>query len=385
MKIQNNSFLALVEKAMREQGRSHMRPVIEKELLHYDILFALDNAGLLDRLTFQGGTSLRLCYGAQRFSEDLDFAGGYDFETQHLISMKTCLEDYFVKHYGLEVSVKEPKELVLEPENRNINVSKWQISLVTHPEREDIPKQKIKIEVANIPAYTREPKQLQHNYNFLPDGYNNIIVMTESLDEILADKIVAFVNCQIYVRHRDIWDFHWLKQQGATVKMELVKKKIHDYKIENYDKKLDEARERLPKIIHGNEFKAQMSRFLPMAVQEKTLLNETFLHWLLQETGKMLDELGFEYRMEKNGEIYSTNSLKKLNSSVFEHTKIMTDSVKDKNGFVLTYGKKSQQLTVSPSDEGKAKELCEIYRNFLPNGYKVDSTLKQGEWFIKYA
>lgn len=397
MKIQNNSFLALVEKAMREQGRSHMRPVIEKEILHYDILFALDNAGLLDRLTFQGGTSLRLCYGAQRFSEDLDFAGGYDFETQHLISMKACLEDYFVKHYGLEVSVKEPKELTHEPENRNINVSKWQISLVTHPERKDIPKQKIKIEVANIPAYTREPKQLQRNYNFLPDGYNNIIMMTESLDEILADKIVAFVNCQAYVRHRDIrdshwlkqhrdiWDFHWLKQQGATVKMELVKKKIHDYKIEHYDKKLDETRKRLPEIIRGNEFKAQMSRFLPMSVQEKTLLNEMFLHWLLQETGTMLDELGFEYRMEENGDIYSTNSLRDLNSSVFEHTDIMTDSVKDKNGFVLTYRKKSRQLIVSSSDEGKAKELCEIYRDFLPNGYKVDPTLKQGEWFIKYA
>ncbi|CDG92427.1 hypothetical protein XBP1_330002 [Xenorhabdus bovienii str. puntauvense] len=28
---------------------------------------------------FQGGTSLSLCYGGNRFSEDLDFAGGKDF------------------------------------------------------------------------------------------------------------------------------------------------------------------------------------------------------------------------------------------------------------------------------------------------------------------
>ena len=53
-----------------------MRPVIEKEILHYDILFCLDQAGLLKDLVFQGGTCLRLCYGANRFSEDLDFAGG---------------------------------------------------------------------------------------------------------------------------------------------------------------------------------------------------------------------------------------------------------------------------------------------------------------------
>lgn len=163
MKTENNKFLDLVEGAMREPGRVHMRPVIEKELLHYDILFALNSAGLLDKLTFQGGTALRLCYGAPRFSEDLDFAGGENFKTEDLIAMKSCLENYLSKHYGLEVSVKEPKELLEEPENRNIKVSKWQIKVVTHPEQKDIPTQKIKIEVANIPAYTKEPKQLLYN------------------------------------------------------------------------------------------------------------------------------------------------------------------------------------------------------------------------------
>lgn len=32
-------FDALVAMAMAVPGRTHMRPVIEKELLHYDILF----------------------------------------------------------------------------------------------------------------------------------------------------------------------------------------------------------------------------------------------------------------------------------------------------------------------------------------------------------
>src|SRR3546814_14291454 len=54
------SFNDIVEQAMRIPGRAHMRPVIEKELLHYDILFALSQAKMLDSLTFQGGTSLRL-------------------------------------------------------------------------------------------------------------------------------------------------------------------------------------------------------------------------------------------------------------------------------------------------------------------------------------
>jgi len=65
------NFNQLVNRAMTIQGLRHMRPVVAKELLHYDMLFSLEKDGLLDDLTFQGGTSLRLCYGAPRFSEDL--------------------------------------------------------------------------------------------------------------------------------------------------------------------------------------------------------------------------------------------------------------------------------------------------------------------------
>ncbi len=50
-----------------------LRPVVEKEILHHDILWALNNAGLLKNLTFIGGTCLRDCYGSARLSEDLDF------------------------------------------------------------------------------------------------------------------------------------------------------------------------------------------------------------------------------------------------------------------------------------------------------------------------
>ena len=61
-------FNYLVELAMKESDYSHMRPVIEKELLHYDLLFALDKNGLLDKLTF-----LTL-YEPQIFSHSLAFS-----------------------------------------------------------------------------------------------------------------------------------------------------------------------------------------------------------------------------------------------------------------------------------------------------------------------
>lgn len=60
IKIDPANFSTLVDMAMQDPSRKAMRPVIEKELLHFDILFALDQEGLLDMLTFQGGTCLRL-------------------------------------------------------------------------------------------------------------------------------------------------------------------------------------------------------------------------------------------------------------------------------------------------------------------------------------
>ena len=81
-------FLAyLVDRAMEDSRLNGMQLVIEKEILHYDILFALERGGFLEDLVFQGGTALRLCHGAPRFSEDIDFTGGPDFGTSRLAEL----------------------------------------------------------------------------------------------------------------------------------------------------------------------------------------------------------------------------------------------------------------------------------------------------------
>lgn len=387
MKTKNNDFLTIVEMAMRNQNRSHMKPVIEKELLHYDILFALDKGRFLDKLTFQGGTSLRLCYGASRFSEDLDFVGGYDFKSQDLIAMKNCLEDYLARRYGLEVTVKEPKDFLQEREDKNINVSIWQLRIVTHPGQRDLPKQLIKIEVANIPAYTREPKLIQHNYDFLPDGYKETILMVETLDEILSDKIVAFINCQKHIRYRDIWDIYWLNQQGAVIKMNLVHKKINDYKIVDFEERLDHVLSRINKIIHEEkDFVAQMSRFLPMDIQERTLLNDKFLFLLSQNMIETLNKLGFEWKQENNGDLYCTNSLRKLTQESLEEAIILMQGTKEENSFIrISYGKTPTELIVSIDNELIANNLVPIHKTSWPTKYQVDSLLPLKTWWVKFA
>ena len=281
-------FSELADRAMAQSGRGHMRPVIEKELLHYDILFGLDRDGLLDDLTFQGGTALRLCYGSPRFSEDLDFAGGRDFSRARVDGIRASLEAYIGRRYGLEVLVREPGELVDDPGYRGIHVDTWQISIITAPTRPDIPRQRIKLEIANVEAYSRKPRSLTLNYDFLPDGYGDTLVLTESLDEIMADKLVSLVNTQRYVRHRDIWDLRWLKQQGATINPEWIANKIEDYRITDYRARLDDLRTRLPDIVRSTAFANEMNRFLPMEVQQRTLAKPKFLDFLTGEIDELL-------------------------------------------------------------------------------------------------
>lgn len=289
--IEVADFRVLVERVMSQFQDLKLRPVIEKELLHYDILFILDHHGLLDQLTFQGGTSLHLCYGATRFSEDLDFAGGRNFAGTVLRDMKSCLEHYIGERYNLEVTVKEPHELRQEPEYAELKVDKWQISVVTAPEQRHFPKQRIKIEVCNIPAYSRQPQALQSNYDFLPDGYSDTLIMTESLDEIMADKLISLVNCSSYVRYRDIWDLRWLKQQGAKIEIELINAKIRDYRIENYVQSLEEMQFHLPDIINGTDFQAEMRRFIPMVIQKRTLCKDKFYEFITNEIRGLLTDI----------------------------------------------------------------------------------------------
>lgn len=288
---QRVNFADLVGQAMESAELDGMRNVVEKELLHYDILYCLDREGLLQDLTFQGGTSLRLCYGGNRFSEDLDFAGGISFSGTDLKNLKSCIEDYLGTRYGLEVAVKEPAELRNEPGYEEIRIDKWQVSVTTAPERRDMPKQRIKIEIANIPAYTRKPLSLTRNYSVLPDGYSDTLVMCESLDEIMSDKLISLAATTRYIRYRDLWDLPWLLQQNAVYDIDLLRKKINDYKIPDYEALLSQRIQSVGTIVGDGRFYNEMKRFLPQQVFDRTLGRKEFITYASERLLSLLVSL----------------------------------------------------------------------------------------------
>ena len=70
-----NLFDELVKTALNHnQSLIALKPVVEKEILHHDILREMSGLGLIKNLVFPGGTCLRNCYGSPRLSEDLDFS-----------------------------------------------------------------------------------------------------------------------------------------------------------------------------------------------------------------------------------------------------------------------------------------------------------------------
>lgn len=283
---EKQSFDELVALAMEQPGRATMRPVVEKELLHYDIFRALDTAGLLKNLVFQGGTSLRLCRGSNRFSEDLDFAGGKDFTADHMKEIKTCIEKHIGERYGLMVDVKEPKNTSFQ----SVKVDKWTVVVETAPEKSDLPRQRIKIEIANIPAYTRELVPLRQNYEFIK-GNGLILVNAETLAEVMADKVLAFPASTKNIRYRDIWDLAWLAQQGAELDPTLVEQKIADYKVDDYPVLLDKAIDLLPTFVHSKEFHDQMLRFIDADTITQTLEKDGFKAYLVSTINGLFKEM----------------------------------------------------------------------------------------------
>lgn len=135
-------FDQLVDEAIRNLPQfAPLRVVVEKELLHHDILREMSRAGFLQKLTFIGGTCLRSCYGSSRLSEDLDFTGGADFAKQTLSELGATLVERLEVKYGLPVDVGEPVR-------EEGNVDTWKLRVVTRPGRKHLPAQRINIDSA---------------------------------------------------------------------------------------------------------------------------------------------------------------------------------------------------------------------------------------------
>jgi len=262
-------------------------PVIEKEILHHDIMDVLIKQGVMQRLTFIGDTSLRMCYNSSRLSEDLDFNGGHDFTPSELEGLESEIQTYIQNKYETEVWVNKPYG-----EQQGDTVS-WKISIVKEANCPDLPRQKLHIDVCAIPSFDIENRPLINHYDIVVPT-EGILVPVQSLQETLADKLIALAYRARRIKPRDIWDLVWIKQRGIDLSKILLEKKLkaRHKQIDDFRQALSTALTKLmsEEEVH-NDFNMEMSRFIPKHIKERTLDNPEYWAYVQGEVKVIASEL----------------------------------------------------------------------------------------------
>jgi predicted nucleotidyltransferase component of viral defense system len=282
-----NLFDNLVAEALKNQPNlATLKIVVEKELLHHDILRVLSHNDLLTHLTFIGGTCLRCCYGGSQLSEDLDFTGGHDFTRDKLSKMGSVLIENLNQKYGLSVKVNEPIK-----DKKNVNT--WKIKVETRPQQKHMPTQCINIDICSVPSYEKMPMMLINPYG-VDMGTSGLIIQAQSREEIYADKLLAFAFRPNRIKYRDLWDILWLHQQGIKPRLELLPLKLADRNLTKKDF-LNAYNTRKQLLIENNqishEFTYEMQRFLSIEQVRQILKSGDtwqFIIYLINEFGKQL-------------------------------------------------------------------------------------------------
>lgn len=256
-------------KTANEHARARQAPAntIIKELLHYEIIQALILSGASKHLVFHGGTCLRLCHRGNRYSEDLDFAGGADFTPKLLEPFQETLRQQIASAYGLEVEVTTKNGA---PDSDGVAVSRWQARIaVPNPNPSVQQRQIINVEVATIPAHKPTILPVAANYETLTPAQRGLVLRAETAHEILADKMKAIVT-RPFLKYRDVWDIKFLLDRGESLDPELVLKKLGDYgwTRDRYVEASGRVLEALETEQARRGYDAEMSRFVDAPVAE---------------------------------------------------------------------------------------------------------------------
>jgi predicted nucleotidyltransferase component of viral defense system len=264
------SIKGAVAQFMVERGiPSEMEQNLVKEAIHLHLLSALSDAGVLRHVVFQGGTALRLCYGSERYSEDLDFVCGkggcyldsVEFERIIGDALQTTRKSLH-RDFGIDsdlIVLQQPAH-PLTIKGDSVSVTAWQI-VVPIGSTPRSPKSRIKIEFANVPAYDSRPNVARVTPGLVQ--IQDVILAAESANEILADKAVA-LTARTALKYRDVWDVWFLVDRlGAQVDWDIVARKFADYGTSDVEAKARQRHDDLAKDATAKLFLDEMRRFLP--------------------------------------------------------------------------------------------------------------------------
>jgi predicted nucleotidyltransferase component of viral defense system len=185
-----------------------------KEIAQEIALLALARSGFFRIAAFQGGTCLRILYGLERFSEDLDFVlekpdKKFVWETY----VHNMQEEFSA--YGFKLEVKDRAKLDNVIRTAFLKADSEGGMLVIKDLRTNKPQLRIKLEIdTNPPAGSN----YELKYLDFPSAYS---VKTQDLPSLFAGKCHALL-CRDYIKGRDWYDFIWYVSRNTPINFNLL-------------------------------------------------------------------------------------------------------------------------------------------------------------------
>jgi predicted nucleotidyltransferase component of viral defense system len=165
-----------------------MEELRRHEIFELETLERLNSSRLLNPLVFGGGTMLRLCYGLDRYSVDLDFWLINDIDENRF---KDAVEDSLNKGYEITDSCIKRKTILFE---------------FRSPEYPKLLKLEIRRE--------RSEHEWQQRIAFSPYDERQVLLKTHTLEYTMRRKIEAALDRE---EIRDCFDIEFLLKQGVDL------------------------------------------------------------------------------------------------------------------------------------------------------------------------
>jgi hypothetical protein len=265
---------------------------VMKEVMQEIVLCGLSKAGFFSEAAFYGGTALRIFYGLDRFSEDLDFSllvKNTDFDLSKYFPI---LKDT-VKSFGLNVEI----ELKSKTVNSNIQSAFLKGDTIEHfllfyPD--DLvqginknEKVKIKFEIDTMPPglATYETK-----FRLLPTPYSVKIYDEASL---FSGKIHAVIcrSWKARVKGRDLYDFIFYLSRKTKFNLPHLREKLIDSGFINNDIELtcDDIKDMLIKRFNEIDFNDAKNDVIPF-IKDPSILDIWCKEFFISITSELNDK-----------------------------------------------------------------------------------------------
>lgn len=238
-----------------------------KEVVQEIVLCGLSRAGFFHECAFYGGTALRIFYGLDRFSEDLDFSLLGPSKSFQLTSYFPLL-DKEVNAYGLNLKIEsKPKTASSDVQSAFVKGNTKEHMLLFYADApasksitgNELIKVKFEVDTAPPPHATYEQK-----YKLMPMPYTVKLYDSSSL---FAGKIHAVI-CRAWknrVKGRDLYDYIFFLSRNIPVNVKHLSARLVDSGFEGarYDLSLEEIKDILRKKFSSIDYAQAKNDVLP--------------------------------------------------------------------------------------------------------------------------